>query len=257
MEKKEGSVNDLISGFVDLKVKDDPQTKIQKLIKHYKGKVERKFDWKGVFPVCLIKGKDETVSVTEVIKNHSKNKKHYIPVVDDEDVDPLYYKEYKDKREVVKSHNSMMGMLSILGKLGVIVLTPTEFAVCDTDMKVSFSHSTVDMRAPLGAIDSLLYDPSIKKFVVCDVKTVTSGQSQHLKDLVVKECHAIQLSMYSKMLENMAKRADIDIEVGYMLIIGVDYDKNQAGAWRIERNDEKWLLGKGIEENWHPLLKSL
>jgi hypothetical protein len=138
-----------------------------------------------------------------------------------------------------------------LSKHGYKVLWTKEFPVGDPNVCV---FTKKDAKAAIiGSIDMICEGPN-GELVVAELKTLETYYDLSLEELFLKEEHAIQLEIYSFLLEFMSNATECgDIKIDHCLLIGYDGKNGVSGIWKIKRNPDKWIKGIGLEEHRTPI----
>eukprot|EP01118_Nematostelium_gracile_P006005 TRINITY_DN1918_c0_g1_i1.p1 TRINITY_DN1918_c0_g1~~TRINITY_DN1918_c0_g1_i1.p1 ORF type:complete len:297 (+),score=74.48 TRINITY_DN1918_c0_g1_i1:71-961(+) len=206
-------------------------------------------------PILLDPAKEtfRSCGVTALINNYGRFENNWTLKMEKSDHKLQFYREWDPNSPRQKHHDSAMSIVDMLLHLE-LNLVATELPICGFEDPIPQIPNGKHNVIPIGSIDVVCYDPKISSFVLCDFKTLISKYDSELDKLILRQDHAIQLSFYCYILEKMAKMANLNIHIDYFLLFGYDPNGGRIGAWKIFRNDQKWLGAKGLEKHWQPLL---
>lgn len=170
-----------------------------------------------------------------------------------------------EKRNIGKDHENLMAAMQALTGCGLHLLR-SEFIVASTELAVN-DNPTSDKGGnwihPLGVID-MVFVSSQGELVVGDLKTMPppayNPKKLTVEQYLLRQNYFFQMEMYSLLLEHIAKAYMPGVKVAYHVLILQDtYPSSPEGngsvkVFRIERNPQRWLGAKGLEEQRYNML---
>lgn len=162
----------------------------------------------------------------------------------------------KGSNDISAEHDAVLLSLfisSILGRNGFRVISTNEVFIGDKEIIIENPQPQSGYYTPLGIIDFLCLD-SNNKLVLGEVKTSLKYYHGYtLENIFLKQDTARQLHIEGKILESMAKKHNIDLEVSYYIILGYQCPGDDEthlpkyGLWTVKNNPIKWIAG--IDKN--------
>lgn len=256
--KDDKDLENLIGQVLDLQIKYSAPKTPRQIISHILCSYKLKVTSRNRVPIRLSKAKYDTMGVLKLLTNREKTEDSWRELLFKREYTELFSTVWEYDSMSKGIHGAVLSVIECIYHMGLDLVGPTDMPVCDIDFFVHESDKNSPLFNPIGSIDFLCYDPVQQTYVICDIKTVSYNPQTKmpLERIVLKQKTAMQMSFYATLLERMSEKAKCSIRVGYFVIVAYDPQHKKIMAWRIKRNDNKWIRGYGIEEKWHPILQS-
>lgn len=133
---------------------------------------------------------------------------------------------YNSVRSTHLFHDIGMAVPTVLTELGYAPIT------AEHPLRLNIDGLPNDKKNLTGVADLVCTDvASSTKLYIVDVKTVEQLYTWPLFKLVAKVDHFLQVALYGRMLELMARNRDYDLHVDGFAIVGIDPFQGRAQAF--------------------------